>query len=54
MEDDLKLKIQASGYKYKYLSERLKITNNYFSMCLHGTRNMSNEKQIKLRKILHV
>jgi transcriptional regulator with XRE-family HTH domain len=52
MEDTIKHKIKFSGYKKKYIAERLKISPNYLSMCLKGKRNLSEEKKNELKNIL--
>jgi plasmid maintenance system antidote protein VapI len=52
MEEKIKHKIKESGYKKKYLAERLKISSNYLSMCIKGKRNLSEEKKIELNKLL--
>ena len=52
MEKEIISKIQKSGYKQKYLAEKLKITENYLSMCLNGRRNLSERKKDELKKII--
>lgn len=52
MEKEIISKIQKSGYKKKYLAERLKVSENYLSMCLKGKRNLSEEKKLELTKII--
>ena len=52
MEKEIISKIQNSGYKKKYLAERLKVSENYLSMCLKGKRNLSEEKKLELTKII--
>ena len=52
MEEKLRQKIKQSGYKKKYLAERLRLSNNYLSMCYTGKRNLSEIKQNELNKLL--
>ena len=53
MEEKLRQKIKQSGYKKKYLAERLRLSNNYLSMCFTGKRNLSETKQNELNDILN-
>lgn len=52
MNNLIKIKIKESGLKKSFIAEKLGIQPNYFYMCLKGTRNLSLEKENKLREIL--
>ena len=52
MEESLKKEIQKSGYKNKYLAEKLGISANFLSMCKSGKRKLSDEKITKLKELL--
>ena len=52
MEKELKEKIKSSGYKKKYLADKIGISQNYLSMCITGKRNMSEKKQTELKTLL--
>jgi DNA-binding Xre family transcriptional regulator len=52
MEESLKRLIKESGYKNKYLAEKLGITPNFLSMCKSGKRKLSDEKINSLKKLL--
>lgn len=52
MEEPIKTKIKQSGLKQKYLAETIGVSENFFSMCIKGKRNLSKQKQDKLKAIL--
>lgn len=52
MEKEVKELISSSGLKKKFLAEKLGITQNYLSMCLHGKRNLSDQKLNRLKELL--
>jgi len=52
MDQKTKNRIKNCGLKQKYIAEKLNITANYFSMCLNGKRNLSEEKIQKLKQLL--
>jgi plasmid maintenance system antidote protein VapI len=52
MENDLKKTIKQSGLKQKYLAETIGVSENFFSMCIKGKRNLSKQKEDKLKDIL--
>ena len=52
METLLRLKVQQSGFKQKHLAEKIGVAPNYFYMCMKGIRELSAEKQNKLKEIL--
>ena len=52
MEKEIIDKIKKSGYKKKYLAEKIGVTQSYLSMCITGKRNMSEKKQTELKTIL--
>lgn len=47
-----KEKVKASGFKYNHLAALLDIHPQYFSMVMRGERNLSVEKETKLKEIL--
>lgn len=52
METLLKLKVQESGFKLKHLAEKIGVQPNYFYMCMKGVRDLSKDKQDRLKEIL--
>jgi len=52
METLLKLKIKESGFKHKHLAEKIGVAPNYFYMCMKGIRDLSQDKQSKLKELL--
>lgn len=52
MEETLRERVRASGYKMTYLAKQLGITKEYMYMCLAGKRNMDIWKQKALKEIL--
>lgn len=52
METLLRIRVQESGFKHKHLAEQIGVTPNYFYMCVKGLRELSKEKQNKLKSLL--
>ena len=52
METILKLKIKSSGIKQNFLAEKIGVSPVYFSMCITGSRIMSDKKQQVLKDLL--
>jgi plasmid maintenance system antidote protein VapI len=52
MEETIKERIKQSGKKQKFLAETIGVSENFFSMCIRGKRNLSQPKQEKLKSIL--
>lgn len=52
METLLKIKIKESGLKQSFLAEKIGVKPNYFYMCMKGLRQLSKDKQDKLKSIL--
>lgn len=52
MNEDILNLIEASGFKKKFIAEKIGITPVYFSMCLKGTRELSRKKERKLLELL--
>lgn len=49
----MKDKIKNSGFKIKFLAEKIGVSANYLSMCMAGKRKLSETKQNKLNEILN-
>lgn len=47
-----KEKVKASGFKYNYLAAQIDVHPQYFSMVMRGERNLSLEKEAKLKELL--
>lgn len=47
-----KEKVKASGFKYAHLATQIGVHPQYFSMVMRGERNLSLEKEEKLKLIL--
>ena len=45
-------KIEESGFKKVYLAKQIGVEPNYLYMCIKGTRNLSAEKEAKLRELV--
>mgnify|MGYP003437373772 FL=1 len=45
-------KIEDSGLKKSFLAEKIGVQPNYFYMCMKGIRNLSADKEAKLRELL--
>jgi transcriptional regulator with XRE-family HTH domain len=52
MEEEVKDRIKRCGFKQKYIAGKIGITPNYLSMCLTGSRKLSDEKLNQLKKLL--
>lgn len=52
METLLRERIKKSGFKMNYLAEQIGVTKSYFSLCMSGARNLSKDKQNKLKSLL--
>jgi len=52
METLLKIKVEKSGFKQNYLAEQIGVKPNYFYMCMKGLRQLSKDKQDKLKILL--
>jgi plasmid maintenance system antidote protein VapI len=52
METLLRLKVKSSGFKHKHLAEKIGVSPNYFYMCVKGLRELSKDKQTKLKELL--
>lgn len=47
-----KEKVKASGFKYNHLASQIDVHPQYFSMVMRGERNLSLDKEAKLKEIL--
>lgn len=45
-------KIEESGFKKSFLAEKIGVQPNYLYMCIKGTRDLSLDKEKKLRELL--
>lgn len=52
MNSITKEKVKASGFKYNHLATLLDVHPQYFSMVMRGERNLSLDKENKLKEIL--
>lgn len=52
MDEATKKRIKDCGLKQKYLAGKLGLTPNYLSMCLSGTRKLSEQKLKQLKKLI--
>lgn len=52
MDETVKEKIKKSGLKQKYLAETLGVSENFFSMCMNGRRNLSKKRHEKLKELV--
>lgn len=52
MEEQLKDRIERSGLKKKNIAEKIGVTPNFLSMCISGTRRLSDEKIQKLKELV--
>ncbi len=46
--------VRNSGFKVKYLAEKIDINANQLSMALRGERSIPDEKEQKLKKFLEL
>jgi transcriptional regulator with XRE-family HTH domain len=46
--------IDQKGLKHKYIAEKIGVSKAMLSLFLSGQRNLSQEKKMKLNKILNI
>lgn len=49
---DYRLKIRNKGLKISWLASKIGVSQPMLSMFLSGERNLSNEKELKLKELL--
>ncbi len=47
-----KEKVKASGFRYNHLATQIGVHPQFFSMVMRGERNLSLEKENKLKELL--
>lgn len=52
MNSITKQRVKLSGFKYKHLATQLDVHPQYFSMVMRGERNLSLEKEAKLKELV--
>jgi transcriptional regulator with XRE-family HTH domain len=46
--------IEQSGYKHKFVAQKIGVSKTMLSLFLSGSKNLSLEKRIKLNQLLKV